>query len=85
MLLKKSSMNLPEIRFKSSRRCAPLRAGICGVSGIIVGSTGWKIFFHFLPNLNINHWEIRFKPSRRCALLRAGICRVSERIVGSAG
>jgi hypothetical protein len=29
-----------EIRLKSSGRCAPLKPGICGVSGIIRGSVG---------------------------------------------
>jgi hypothetical protein len=31
-------------------RCAPLRAGNCGVSGRIIGSAGWKIFFYLLSS-----------------------------------
>jgi hypothetical protein len=70
---------------------APLRGGICRVSGGIEWAAGWKIFFHLLSKIlraktpNINHWKIGFRQSRRCASLRTGICGVSGGIESSAG
>jgi hypothetical protein len=76
---------IKELSLSYLSRCAPLRVGICGVSGRIKNIFLFfsKAFLCFSPKIVRKEFSLSYLS--KCAPLRAGICGVSGRIKGSAG